>query len=831
MNTSWIPVIESKATRASLRKTKENKLPEFDYSGGYSRNRIGTNTTVTQDSDKLKASIVEGNDSIVIVNDSNEMEFRTQHSPTADASSPITDSQYLPAGINYVSPSLFTQTQQHGISFSTPRKHASGMYVNGKRIMDRIRGAMKLSLDDSASPLPQYPTVSQVMDALSPTDPSCTIRELRSEVLKCRSALQSEQTKSRELQEQLTIVQAELDMMKSSQIKLQEDVSLKGLAAAKANDQVAKMKREHEMETTELRTNLGKQMQVAENLATAVRDLETTVQELRQAKQDMEELQEKSSSVSDPEANQADVLYFRGHWNPLSAFFSCQLTPGAGVGRGATFRSLEHLFHFRKLVAHGLTSEAEQVKKAASPAEAKRLSARYLPKDKVSPAWLDSRLATMTELCILKAEQCPKFRETLVNTGTKSLVHNMESDGDWGFGSDGRGGNIMGKALEATRASLHQFIPNGASSSSSVDTGTRDGSSSDLPRPTGGVNKEKVLIIADSMLKGIDKHMVEFDVELFCFVGYTPSQLIVEVDKLLPGKNFSAIVVHCGTNCTTEASPRVQESFASLLKRIHWHCHDVRVLLSGVIHRLDDTSLNSMVDAINTILHSFENDKVVFVEHNGTIRHLRKALNGSGLHLRPNGLKQIAANLSLVLRTRLPSSTNVRQWVIGPQPKQKGQSFQKKQVRQRQPVSQPSYDKKPYGKPFTSKGKGKRPREEKRQRFRKQEAPSDNSKTKQNTLKPPTPEPAMATFDKSDQQGSFESLLSRQPASYYGQGTYQPASYHGQGSFPMWMSLGHPMVSSGSYGQNNECYTTPVYPPWCHPFMRSTPFRSWGPMM
>ena len=55
-------------------------------------------------------------------------------------------------------------------------------------------------------------------------------------------------------------------------------------------------------------------------------------------------------------------------------------------------------------------------------------------------------------------------------------------------------------------------------------------------------NKEKVLVIADSILKGIDKHMEAFDVELSCFGGYTPTQLIGEVDRLLPGKK---LLSHC----------------------------------------------------------------------------------------------------------------------------------------------------------------------------------------------------------------------------------------------------------------------------------------------
>ncbi len=46
-----------------------------------------------------------------------------------------------------------------------------------------------------------------------------------------------------------------------------------------------------------------------------------------------------------------------------------------------------------------------------------------------------------------KSHQCKQFREKLIPSGMKKLVHNKESDTIWGFGEDGSGYDEMGKIL------------------------------------------------------------------------------------------------------------------------------------------------------------------------------------------------------------------------------------------------------------------------------------------------------------------------------------------------------------------------------------------------
>ena len=55
-----------------------------------------------------------------------------------------------------------------------------------------------------------------------------------------------------------------------------------------------------------------------------------------------------------------------------------------------------------------------------------------------------------------KVNQCHPFKEKIYQSGSKLLVHNMESDAVWGFGSDGFGEDQMGKILMRVRDRLQQ---------------------------------------------------------------------------------------------------------------------------------------------------------------------------------------------------------------------------------------------------------------------------------------------------------------------------------------------------------------------------------------
>jgi lysophospholipase L1-like esterase len=174
----------------------------------------------------------------------------------------------------------------------------------------------------------------------------------------------------------------------------------------------------------------------------------------------------------------------------------------------------------------------------------------------------------------------------------------------------------------------------------------------------------QVLILSDSMLSGIENHFADsLRVKVVCLGGATPDSLALKVDEALVGEDPQSIVVHCGTNCVMSGTRHdAIQGFETLLKRIRWNSPNSKILLSGIIHRLDDKSLNGRIDSLNAALQSFQDSNTIFVEHNSTIKYLKKLLSKDGLHLKLAGKKLVAANLAIVLRTGMPSVTSIRTW-------------------------------------------------------------------------------------------------------------------------------------------------------------------------
>ncbi len=60
----------------------------------------------------------------------------------------------------------------------------------------------------------------------------------------------------------------------------------------------------------------------------------------------------------------------------------------------------------------------------------------------------------MDDIVWEKAQHCKDFKERLIISGSKMLVHNMEGDAIWVFGHDGQGRNKMGEILMRVRDCL-----------------------------------------------------------------------------------------------------------------------------------------------------------------------------------------------------------------------------------------------------------------------------------------------------------------------------------------------------------------------------------------
>ena len=209
----------------------------------------------------------------------------------------------------------------------------------------------------------------------------------------------------------------------------------------------------------------------------------------------------------------------------------------------------------------------------------------------------------------------------------------MESDAHWGIGKDGLGENKLGVILEKVRKTAHE--------SSTFENQQNESAAC--------TSKTKLVVLGDSMLRGIQHHLEQDgSVDVQCNGGAKVADLIEKI-LTLPD-DIDAVIVHVGTNNLTSGSRKeTVETFKLLVSNILWLTKCRKIILSGIIYRLDNGMLKPRIDAINNYLQSLESDRVTFVDHNPTIRNLHRVLQSDGLHLRVGGTRQIAENIRISL--------------------------------------------------------------------------------------------------------------------------------------------------------------------------------------
>ena len=320
------------------------------------------------------------------------------------------------------------------------------------------------------------------------------------------------------------------------------------------------------------------------------------------------------------------IHLFRSWRDALSNFHPTTLKTDEGV-----FKSAEHLYQYRLLTHHKKWHEAEQCKHAKHAGKAKSIAAIAVTSH--SASWRNQEEVVMESICTLKLAQSPIFCKELLSTGDKKLFHNMESDAHWGIGKDGLGENKLGVILEKVRKAAHESSTfENQQNESAVCT-----------------SKTKLVVLGDSMLRGIQHHLEQDgSVDVQCNGGAKVSDLIQNI-LTLPD-DIDTVVVHVGTNNLTSGSRKeTVETFKLLVSNILWLTKCRKIILSGIIYRLDNGMLKPRIDAINNYLQSLESDRVTFVDHNPTIRNLHRILQSDGLHLRVGGTRQIAENIRIAL--------------------------------------------------------------------------------------------------------------------------------------------------------------------------------------
>ena len=159
-----------------------------------------------------------------------------------------------------------------------------------------------------------------------------------------------------------------------------------------------------------------------------------------------------------------NVALFRsnGNLSVLSNFYQTKI-----YYNGVHYRSAEHAFQHCMATFHNCTNVARQILSSRHPARVKKLS-HYIAKSKV---WHETKTTVMGDILQSKAEQCQIFKQTLLSTGKKRLIHNIDTDDFWGCGPDLNGQNVMGILLEELRCKLQAEENISQSSNSQMMTG------------------------------------------------------------------------------------------------------------------------------------------------------------------------------------------------------------------------------------------------------------------------------------------------------------------------------------------------------------------------
>ena len=368
-------------------------------------------------------------------------------------------------------------------------------------------------------------------------------------------------------------------------------------------------------------------------------ELNTVYQESHKLRKEIEKLEmchkkHKAEQTEKQEEQQekGSVRYFRDWHDVLSPHHPCSIKEKEN---DTVYRSEEHMYMHKKLKAHGLHSEANKVLQFRKAGKVKSYTRSLIPKP--NQKWEQDKAKVMEEVRLLCARSDPTFRKALLDTGDARLIHNMESDPVWGFGLDGKGDNIQGCISENVRSIIR-------SETSGQEIKDIDN------------DKYDVEIFTDSILSDMQAYLLELDIQskMHCFSGQGATDIANKIEETLTKTTASmsskTIVIHMGTNSVDkEDFVVVQRAFNRAIESIKWHSRDCRIILSGIIHRLDRQDLNFKIDVVNEFLQSLENETTTFMDNNSSFRDLHRILDRRGLHLRPAGYGQVARNIQACL--------------------------------------------------------------------------------------------------------------------------------------------------------------------------------------
>ena len=142
-----------------------------------------------------------------------------------------------------------------------------------------------------------------------------------------------------------------------------------------------------------------------------------------------------------------ETLLFRsnGNLSILSNFYSMSFRY-----KGSTYHCAEQAYQHQMALYHARPDIAHRICSTRTAGQAKGLAKQV----KRCEQWHEHKVKLMADILRAKATQCNGFTTSLRNTGSKVLLHNIETDSFWGCGPDLQGTNMMGVLLMELRKEL-----------------------------------------------------------------------------------------------------------------------------------------------------------------------------------------------------------------------------------------------------------------------------------------------------------------------------------------------------------------------------------------
>lgn len=332
-----------------------------------------------------------------------------------------------------------------------------------------------------------------------------------------------------------------------------------------------------------------------------------------------------------------DVYLFSGAYNPLSAFFHSRI-----LWEGKTYISVEQAYQYAKLKFHRTSLKGlNEMSRAKTSYECKKRARKWIPN--CSPEWDHVKFDVMEKLCFAKAQQCRKFKDILCASGTKHLIHNIDTDPVWGCGSDGKGLNMMGIILMSVRAALKDYEKDFPPLQSFQDLMTEKIPTKQTQTSSITMRSDKrpiSIAVGNSNIRGLSAGLQDRGVESCAFVypGQTIRQITSRV-KHISSRNLepNAVICHAG-----DIEVRHSQLINDIIRDYEQLMHELRnnfpracVIVSGLpqVSSLQNHDLHEKIEDFNKQLEGLCSQRTATYFQSNSDAKLRDSIHFSSQSL------------------------------------------------------------------------------------------------------------------------------------------------------------------------------------------------------